>query len=111
MRGNAVVSYVAVTTTDEGYGDATPTTADPVAVPGAVWAPRTSAESSDRRTPAVITGGTLYRIPTTLGVSPLDRFVVDGLTYEVEGEPGRWVSPATGRSPGLEVAVKRWEQP
>lgn len=109
MRGNATVEHIAVTSTKDKYGDVTTTKADPVAVPRAVFAPRSSTERSDPRAPAVIVGGTLYL--KNVAVSSLDEFTIDGIPYTVEGDPGHWVSPFTGRDFGYEVAVKRWEQP
>lgn len=109
MKGNATVEHVAATVSTDAYGDTTSTYADPVPVPGAVFAPRTSTERTDPRVPAVVTGGTLYVQGIT--VSPADHFTVNGQRYEVEGEPGHWVSPYTGRDFGYEVAVKRFDQP
>lgn len=109
MVGNATVEHIAVTTTTDAYGDTTTTKAAPVAVPGAIFAPRTSSERSDQTVPAVIVGGTLYL--KGVDISPADQFTVDGVLYDVEGEPGHWVSPFDGRDFGYEVAVKRYEQP
>lgn len=109
MRGNATVEHIAVTSSKDKYSDVTTTKADPVPVPGAVFAPRASSERTDPRAPAVIDGGTLYL--KGISVSSLDEFTVDGIPYTVEGDPGHWVSSFTGRDFGYEVAVKRWEQP
>ncbi|HET7666545.1 MAG TPA: hypothetical protein VFK56_10845 [Mycobacterium sp.] len=109
MLGNATVEHIAVTSTKDKYGDTTTTKAAPVAVPGAIFAPRTSSERTDPTAPAVIVGGTLYVKGIT--PSPLDQFTVDGVLYDVQGEPGHWVSPFTREDFGYEVAVKRYEQP
>lgn len=110
MKGNATVTHIAVTKTTDPYGNDTVTKADPVPVAGVVFAPRASTERADSRTPAVITGGTLYGLKGVT-ISPLDQFTVDGVLYDVEGDAGHWVSPFTGRDFGYEVAVKRYEQP
>ena len=68
-------------------------------------APRTSAERVDSRSPAVITGLTVYGPRVTLKAS--DRLVINGDTYEIDGVPGDWSSPFTGWQPGIEVAVVR----
>jgi hypothetical protein len=68
-------------------------------------APRTSAERVDSRSPAVITGLTVYG--PLVAIKATDRLVINGDTYEVEGVPGDWSSPFTGWQPGIEVAVVR----
>ena len=109
MLGNAPVQHIAGTRTTDQYGDTTETKANPVDVSGAAFAPRASTERTDPRAPAVLSGGSLYL--TVDSISPLDQFLVNGELYEVEGEPGRWVSPFDGRDFGYEVAIRRYEQP
>jgi hypothetical protein len=90
------------------YGDATGSSSDASWGPCGI-APRTSAERSDSRSPAVVTGLTIYGPAATIAA---DAQVVipsgpySG-TWDVEGIPGVWQSPFTGWAPGIEVAVKR----
>jgi hypothetical protein len=48
--------------------------------------------------------------PRTATGFPLDSddwVEVEGLTYEVEGEPGVWRDPSSGREVGTELALTR----
>lgn len=104
MRGNANVVIVSSTTTTTPDGDSTVTeTETPWA--GAAVAPRSSAERASNQTPAVLTGKSVYGPQVTL--TPHDWLRIDGVLHEVEGEPGVWTSPYTGRRFGIEVAVKK----
>lgn len=116
MRGNCdakVLAPVTVPGTDD-YGDpvAAPAGSADVELVGCVKAPRSSEERRTERSPAVITGLTLY-VPGDQGAAilPSSLLEVDGERWEVEGEPGQWVSPFVGRRRGVEVALARWEQP
>lgn len=98
------VTVVSVTTTKDPLGNTT-TTETSTVYDKCRFAPRSSQERSDSRSPAVITGGTLYR-RGELPVDSDDRIVISGQsdlidgTWQVEGDPGYW-----GR--GTEVAIKR----
>ena len=90
---------VRVETIIDDYGDTT-TVETQTEIRGCLLAPRTSTERVDSRSPAVITGASLY-LPATAEVpQPADHFLIDGRRYEQEGEAGVW----PGR--GIEVAVK-----
>lgn len=106
MLGNATVTVVSTTTDTDPDGNKT-TVQTRTDVPGCAFAPRSSNERADARTPAVITGGTVY-MPAGSVLDADDGIEVDGVLYAVEGDPGKWVSPFTGRDFGLEVAVKKW---
>jgi hypothetical protein len=54
----------------------------------------------------VIIGLTIYP-PDGADITAVDRVVVRGETWEVVGLPQPWVSPYTGRRPGLSVSLKR----
>ena len=56
---------------------------------------------------AVSTQPTVY-LPTGTDITPADRVVVRGVTYEVDGDPADWRSPYSGWRPGLSVALKRF---
>lgn len=68
--------------------------------------PRTSVEPSQDARTAVIVGLTVF-MPAGTVIGPHNRLRVRGDDYEVEGEPGEWISPFTGWAAGVEVAVKR----
>jgi hypothetical protein len=100
-----MVTVLSSTETVDKYGDT-----DAAAATSSLWgpcavAPRTTAERVDSRSPAVITGLTVYGPRVTLKAS--DRLVINGDTYEIDGIPGDWSSPFTGWQPGIEVAVVR----
>lgn len=102
-HGESVTIRSTVTTRDE-FGDSTTVVTDIPWGPCAV-APRSSSESADANSPAVIVGLTIYG--PTVALNSDDTLVVGGVVYEVDGIPGVWESPFTGWAPGMEVAVKR----
>jgi hypothetical protein len=83
-------------------------------VHGAVIAPRSATETDDRAATGTLVGLTLYLPLGTVSVEQglgalidaADGIEVRGRLYEVDGEPGEWVSPWTGQR-GLEVALRR----
>jgi len=79
-----------------------------VEVAGCAVAPRMSEEPAEVNRNRVITGLTVYLPPGTQ-ITPHDRLVVRGVTYEVVGEPGDWRSPYSGVARGIEVAIQRIE--
>lgn len=100
MQDAESVSYVAVTTVDDGLGNETYTPA--AAVPmSALVAGRSSIEATDPTQPSVLTGLTLYLLDTTVVPGASDWFTVRGERWDVEGQAVRWGSM------GVEVAVKR----
>lgn len=70
--------------------------------------PRPSSEPTQEARNAVTSGFTLY-LPTGTAISPDNRVVVRGGTYEVLGEPAEWVNPFTGWAPGIVVQVQKVE--
>ena len=101
-----------------------------IEVPGCWWAPRTqgagpSSGSIDQRgRQGVIEGLTLYapygapirhddQIRLPIG-APLDgphygttAYGDEGEVWEVDGDPGPWKNPMSGRAHGMEVAIRR----
>lgn len=69
-----------------------------------VW-PRASSESVQGQDTTVI--GITALVPADTDVSSIDALRVYGVTYEVDGEPGRYRSPLTGSNPGIELQLKR----
>lgn len=97
------------------YGDhPIPGTTVRIDVPGTAWAPRvqgagsSSSELLDRGRQGVIEGLTWYA-PYGTDLRITDKLELDGVLYEVEGEPGDWANPYTGRRAGLEVSLRRAE--
>jgi hypothetical protein len=85
-------------------GDPEPATTHTVT--DCAFAPRASTEAVDRRDTVVI-GITLYA-PPDADIQPTDQIVrADGTVWEVDGEPGDWLTPFTGWHPGLQIALKR----
>ncbi len=77
----------------------------PILIPGcAVW-PRVSAETVQGQD-LVITGITVFA-PAGTVVLATDTVTVDGLTYNVVGDPGSYSSPLTGTRSGVEVQLLR----
>ncbi|WP_163168104.1 hypothetical protein [Arthrobacter sp. Alg241-R88] len=68
--------------------------------------PRPSAEPTQEARNSVTSGFTLY-LPTGTEITPQNRVVVRGGTYEVLGEAAEWVNPFTGWAPGVVVQVQR----
>lgn len=100
------VTVVSVATTSDDLGDST-TVDTSTTYPDCLVAPRTSSESGDSRTPAVITGAQVYRRGDDMTVRADDRIVIadvspiiDG-TWRIEGEPGYWGTA------GIEFAITR----
>ena len=79
-----------------------------VEVPRCAVSPRMSEEPAQVGREQVITGLTVYLPPGT-EIEPYDRLRVRGRVYEVVGEPGEWRNPYSGRSVGVQVAIKRVE--
>jgi len=95
------------TTTTNRYGDTvrstTVTTHD---VTHVAVAPAGQDEDPINRTTGEVADFDLYCSPDA-DITATDRVVVRGGTFEVIGPPAVWVSPYTGREPGLVVRVKR----
>lgn len=71
------------------------------------FAPRfTDPESAETYGVRVISGGTVYGYRGT-ALTPADRLTIRGLTYQVEGETGDWLSPYPNSPEGIEFSVKR----
>lgn len=109
------------------YGDPIEDSEIRIEIPGCAWAPRTqgtgpsSGEIEDRGRQGVIEGLTFYvkreswrRIEWPAEVPENERVLfasdqveLGGVLYEVQGDPGDWWNPMSGREAGLEVAVRR----
>lgn len=97
QRGTAVADPYSAENTSVSW--ATPTT---ITYPQcAVWQETSTEPTQDGRM-AVITV-TKVALPADADVTPTDRFVTRGRTYEVLGEPEFVHSPFTGWEPGVVV--------
>lgn len=76
-----------------------------VAITNVAVAPRTDSEDIQGRDQVVV--GLTLHLPAGTVVDAVDRFIVRGNTYEVEGQPEALQSPFTGWNPALPVAVTR----
>lgn len=53
----------------------------------------------------VVTQPTVYLPGATVDLSFLDAVRVEGVTYEIDGQPIPWRNPFTGNRPGVEVRL------
>lgn len=75
-------------------------------VPGAVTWPRTSAEETDARNTVIV--GMTVLLPPGVDVKPTDTFLIDGVAYEVTGQPFDWShNPWTQSRAGVQVELER----
>jgi hypothetical protein len=90
------------------YGDDEWDWSDPAEldITGCAVAPRDSTEDHDQGRQAVLVGFTVYA-PAGTEILPTDRLEVRGDTWEVDGEPGVWVSPFTEVEEGVEIRTRR----
>lgn len=103
MQQAETVTYVAVTTTRDKYGDGSDSGATGVDVRALVgtWRTLGSSESFNSNSPDSVTKLTLYLQDTTIEPAVDDWFTVRGLRYDVDGPCHRWGTM------GVEVNVKR----
>lgn len=71
----------------------------------AVW-PTGATESTGDNRDQLITGLTAI-LPPGINPAAIDRVTVYGTDYEIDGEPGRYLSPFTAYDLGTEVRLKR----
>lgn len=92
----------------DDYGDPVPGADDRKEIPGAFTAPRRS-EGVDRDgRSGVIIGLTLFA-PFGSDIVYSDQIDLDGVVWEIDGEPGAWEHPKTGWEAGMEIALVRGE--
>lgn len=103
-HGTTVTIQRASTTTDR-YGNTIPGPyVDVEDIDGCAVAPRESSEDNTNRT-ALVVGVTVFA-PYGADVRKADRCVIDGRTYQVEGEPAAWSHPMTGWQPGTVIQLR-----
>lgn len=108
--GETVQVLTAGTLTDPYSGEDAPDWDDPtsVSVAGVGVEPRPSGEPLQDARNQITSGYTLY-FPASATVTPQNKVIVRGVTYDVLGEPAVWVNPFTGWQPGQVVQVERSE--
>lgn len=107
--GETVTRQRATATTDPYSGEATDLSwddPDELAIEGVAVAPGATAETAEADRERLDIEFTLY-LPYGADVKPLDRVVVRGTAYDVEGKPADWRNPFTGSEPGTVVQVRR----
>lgn len=80
-------------------------TETPTDVAGCVVWPRGSSELLQGQDTTIAGLWVLFPAGTT--VTAIDAVIVDGDTWEVDGDPEQHRSPFTGRSPGVVVALSK----
>lgn len=88
------------------YGDPVEGTTSRLTLTDAFTAPRSSEDNNDRGRQGVIVGLSLYA-PYGTDLVFTDKIEVDGVSYDIEGDPGYWRNPLTTWEAGVEVALKR----
>lgn len=88
------------------YGDPIAGTTLRTTIADAFTAPRESAEIDGRGRAGVIVGLTLFA-PYGTDLRYDDQIEVDGVLYDIEGEPGHWRHPTTTWEAGTQVALTR----
>lgn len=105
------MSIVRLRSVEDGvdeYNNPTPGEPERFELDGAFVAPRTSDALDHDGRSGVIVGLTLY-LPYGTDLVYTDQVEVDGVVYEIKGEPGSWSHPRTGWEAGMEVALERGE--
>jgi hypothetical protein len=92
---------------DDGYGNATRSWSDPVDVPVYGWAPAGTGEPVAGRDE--VTWDLDLYAPPGLVVSSRDRFVVDGVEFDVDGVGRDFTHGPFGFAPGVVVRLRRVE--
>lgn len=102
--GQSVTLHTRTVVGEDEYGNTVYEEVDTVVRVVAVW-PRTSTEAVQAQDQVV--SGLWALFPPTHDVSAVDAITVYGKRYEIDGEPGRYLSPLTGRDVGFQLALRR----
>lgn len=102
------VTRLRASTTEDRYGSQVLDWTDPAEldIDGCAVAPLEADEDHGEGRQAVIRGFNVYA-PAGADVLPIDRLRIRGDDHEVIGEPGVWVNPFTGATPGVEIRTRR----
>ena len=91
---------------EDAHGNPVDSWATPVDVKVYGYGPRY--DSTEPGGTQVIVGLRVFA-PKSVQASARDRFVVDGLTYDVDGEIGDWTNGPFSFKPGVEINLRRVE--
>lgn len=92
---------------EDAHGNSVGDWGDPVATEVYAIAPRYSNEPTPGRDEVIV--GLTILAPPGVEVGPLDRVVIDGEEWEVEGEVGNWNRGPFAYYPGVSFDLKRAE--
>lgn len=105
--GQDIVLIRRTTTGNDEWGDESGTTAEETVTgafsPGGMIGGGRAGSEADGL--GVVTQPTVYLPGATVDLSFLDAVRVDGITYEIDGQPIPWRNPFTGNRPGVEVRL------
>ena len=76
-------------------GDPVASTVERTTIPRCLVAPRTESASEDRGRHGVVVGLDLYT-DGTVDLIHTDRIEIDGVAYDIDGEPGHWPGSRVG---------------
>ncbi len=88
------------------YGDSITSTASRTALTGCLIAPTAAATVVERGRDGTVTERTLYG-PADLDLLHTDQVEIDGVPYDVEGDPGTWQHASGYGRGGVEVKLRR----
>jgi hypothetical protein len=91
--------------TEDQYGNEVPGPSTEVDVRGCAVAPRSSSEDLQARDQVIV--GLNVWMPTGADVRATDQMRVRGVLYEIDGEPGAFVTPFTGTGGPVQVSLTR----
>lgn len=110
LRHGVTVTRLRGTKVDDGYGGTRVdwTNPDRLTIRGCAMAPLVEDELVARGRQGVVDGWTLYA-PYGSDVDFEDRVETPHGTFEVNGTPGHWRSPYTGRESGMTIVLQSVE--
>lgn len=106
--GETVTRLRASSAADRFSGESTAedwSSPDELAILGCGFDPGDSTEPLEAGRDAVLAKPTVYA-PSGADVTALDRLIVRGRTWQVDGDPADYRNPLTGWEPGLVIKLK-----
>ncbi len=105
MQGNAVITIMRPGTFD-AYGDPTVGSFPVATISNAAVAPKQSPDINDHGRHGAVFGATVYLDPG-VDIRHSDQVDIEGVTWDVDGEPQYWTDPFTGQPKGIQVDLIR----
>lgn len=103
------VTVIITPQTRDNFGERT--AGSPVTVEGcAAWRGSSSKAFGGSKATAgqeTVTFTATLVVPPGTAITATDRVTLDGIVYEVDGEPVTWQSPLTGTQSGIEVTLRK----